>query len=130
MVNLPPSGIASRALTARLRIAASSSAGSASTGQTPPAPTISSDTSSPSARRRKSDSPLSRRLTSIAAGLSGCWRANANSRLVKVAARSAPCIALAMCRLQIADDDGEQVVEVMGDAAGQVADGIESLRLP
>ena len=44
--------------------------------------------------------------------------------------RIGPGFEQALRRLQIADDDGEQVVEIMGDAAGQVADGIELLRLP
>jgi hypothetical protein len=44
--------------------------------------------------------------------------------------RVGPGFELALRRLQIADDDGEQIIEVMGDAAGQMADGIELLRLP
>ncbi len=31
--------------------------------------------------------------------------------------------------VEIADDDRQQIVEVMGDAAGQLADGLELLRL-
>ena len=65
-VSLPPSGIASLAFTARFSTAASSSARSASTGHTPPLPTISSETSSPSERRKNSASPFSTRLTSKA----------------------------------------------------------------
>ena len=31
--------------------------------------------------------------------------------------------------LQIADDDGEQIVEIVGDAAGELAHGLHLLRL-
>ena len=58
------------------------------------APMNLSDISSPRARFKKSDSPLSRRLTSMTVGLSGCCREKARSLLVSIAARSAPCIAL------------------------------------
>ena len=32
--------------------------------------------------------------------------------------------------IEIADDDGEKIVEIMGDAAGEMADRIQPLRLP
>ena len=112
------------------------------------APTISSEMSSPSARFRKSASPFSSRLTSSALGLSGCCRENASSRLVSMAARWAPA---SHCRcggpactfapsvqdfnlllrvLEIADDDGQEIVEVMSHPAGEMADRFEPLRLP
>jgi hypothetical protein len=52
---------------------------------------------------------------------------------------SAPDVVLGVLRpgaqvllgdLQVADDDGEQVVEVVRNPAGQLADGLELLRLP
>ena len=36
---------------------------------------------------------------------------------------------LALSGLQITDDDGQQIIEIMGDAAGKLADGFELLRL-
>ena len=57
MVSLPPSGIASRALTARFRIALSSWFGSACERHRPPASTVSTAISSPSVRRSRSDMP-------------------------------------------------------------------------
>ena len=36
----------------------------------------------------------------------------------------------ALEKLDVADDDGEQVVEVVGDAAGELTDGLHLLRLP
>ena len=90
-----------------------------------------------------SESPLTRTLTSIGLGSSGCRRENASSRWVSAAARWAPFIAwrAARCRrgefgrqiplqgLEISDDHLQKVVEVVGDAARQLADGFHLLRL-
>ena len=148
MVSLPPSGMASRALTARLRIdvlelvriderratgrrRARSRSRSARRACAAAAPTCRS----------------TRRLTSTGLGSSGWRREKASRRWVSAAARCAPRMALsterasrsessappvgerALHRLQIADDDGQQVVEVVRDAAGQLADRLHLLRL-
>src|SRR4051812_6880207 len=138
--------MASRAFTVRLSRTASSSAGSASTGHTPPLPTTSSETSSPSACRRNSERPLNSRLTSSAVGLSGCCREKANSRLVRVAARCAPRIAFSrrraslICPPSVHDSnwrwelsevaDGEKIIEIMRDAAGEMTDRFQLEGLP
>ena len=41
-----------------------------------------------------------------------------------------PALQLTLRGFKVADDDGEQIVEIMGDAAGEMADGVELLRLP
>ncbi len=78
-------------------------------------------------------------------GASGCRREKARSRWVSAAARSAPFCALSIDRVarpgfagkqraprrvDVARDDSEKVVEVMGDAAGELADRLHFLRLP
>ena len=75
-------------------------------------------------------------------GCSGCLRAKASRRWVSSAPRSAASsIILAIAAssrpvgdglgqdLEGAGDDGQDVVEVVGDAAGQLADGLHLLRL-
>ena len=83
------------------------------------------------------------RSTSSGRGSSGCWRENASSREVNCAPRCAPSIALTMKRsaflvvgtqvplgdVERADDDREHVVEVMRDAARQLADRFHFLHL-
>jgi hypothetical protein len=81
-------------------------------------------------------------LTSSDRGASGCWREKASRRAVSWAARLAPSRALSMQasalavgrqpalgQVQRADDDGQHVVEVVGDAAGELADGLHLLEL-
>ena len=93
IVSLPPSGIASRALTAKFSSAASTSFGSTSTRQSPAPSTVSIAIVSPSVRCMSSDAPWTSALTSIGFGSSGCRRENARSRCVSAAARRAPFIA-------------------------------------
>ena len=84
-------------------------------------------------------------LASTARGSSGCWRAKASSRWVEVVAahRSAaaaasrnlstpvsPLPARAPDDLQRSGDDRQHVVEVVGDAAGELAHRLHLLRLP
>ena len=88
--------------------------------------------------------PVTRRPISSDLGSSGCWRENASRRCVNDSARRAPRIALfgrplqsinigplllqvTLQRFQIADNDGQQVVEIMGDAAGELADAFHLL---
>ncbi len=142
MVSRPPSGIASRALTARLRMAFSSWFGSIAAFHRPPASTVSMVTVSPSVRCSRSDMPCTSRLMSTDFTSSGCWREKASRRCTRVAARSAAWRQLdsqvrtrssagdaAQREIEIADDGGEQIVEVVRDAAGEAADRLHLLRL-
>ena len=109
----------------------------------PPAVTVSIAICSPSVECNRSDMPAIILLASIGCGASGCWRANASKPLgqhrgalgragrgveealdAEVALADAP-------RHQVvrADDDAEHVVEVVGDAAGELADRLHLLRL-
>ncbi len=93
--------------------------------------------------------PATSLLGSMTSGESGCWREKASSRLVSMVARRTPSRAMSRARSMrvVASDagsfgswrrimssppvdDGEEVVEVVGDAAGQLADGLHLLRLP
>ena len=91
----------------------------------------------------ESDMPVTSRPTSIGFGSRGCWREKASSRCVSDSARRAPRIALsadrcsrststsvvvkmALQRFKIADDDGQQIVEIVGDAACELADRLPS----
>ena len=87
------------------------------------------------------------RLRSSWRGESGCWRANASSFWVRAAARRAPSSAVSTGRasrpgsgrltrldppsdrVEVADHDGQKIVEIVGDAGGQLADELELLRL-
>ena len=79
-------------------------------------------------------------------GSRGCWREKASSRCVSDSARLAPRIALSaerrsrpavravfaqvtLERFEISDDDGEKIIEVVSDAAGQLADPFHLLCL-
>ena len=87
--------------------------------------------------------PVTRRLASITCGASGCWREKASSRAVRLAARLArigrrfdefadvglAARQLALGEVHRADDDRQHVVEVVGDAAGQLADRLHLLHL-
>ena len=99
--------------------------------------------SSPMRRRsRRSMSPTTA-FRSTTLGSSTCLRLKASSWRVRAAARSAACwmawalsaqrmlfaARLLQQHLGVAADDGEQVVEVVGDAAGEPADGLHLLRL-
>jgi hypothetical protein len=75
--------------------------------------------------------------------VSGCCRENASSLFVNVAARCAPlhCVLqtplqlnVGLCKLaqgtfKVAYDDGQEVIKVVRDTTGQVADGFQLLRL-
>ena len=83
------------------------------------------------------------RLALSGSGASGCWREKASRRWVSAAARCAPSIAPSTkrstsvspfaslrCReIQAADDDRQHVVEIVRDAAGQLADSLHLLHL-
>ena len=144
IVSLPPSGMASRALIARLSSAISSWLGSASIApQAAGQHGLDRDRLAERAPQQVGHAG-DQLLTSIGLGSSGWRRENASSRCVSAAARCAPRIASAIAlsargsaggrgvplqRLEVADDDGQQVVEVVRDAAGQLADRLHLLRL-
>ena len=83
------------------------------------------------------------RLGSTDWGDSGCCREKASSRCVRLAARSAPFCAefeeaigiavllreLPLRKFDAADDDGEHIVEIVRQAARELADGFHLLRL-
>ena len=83
--------MASRALAARLMIAFSSPETSAKVRHRPPASTVSMMMSSRSVRRSMSSMSASSRFTLTLSGDRDCWRANARSLRVRVAARSTLC---------------------------------------
>ena len=82
IVSMPPSGIASRALIARLSSALSSWCGSQKVPHSPPAATISSRIVSPMVRRSSSSIEATSWLTLTGFGSSGWRRANASRRWV------------------------------------------------
>ena len=106
--------------------------------------TVSMRIVSPSVRCSSSDMPDTSLLASTGSGASGCWRAKASSRWVSDAARRAPsCAPVRYCsiavtprarrrsgEIEIAEHDRQHVVEVVRDAAGQLADRLHLLRLP
>src|SRR3954470_1141215 len=139
-MSLPPSGMASRAFTAKLRMAFSSWLASTLARHKPPARTVSIAMCSPSVRRSRSDMPATSLLTSVGLGSSGCWREKAmgergragRARHGVLDAAADTRVGLGQAPLQhfeIADHHGEQVVEVVGDPAGQLADRFHFLRL-
>src|SRR6266702_3833517 len=135
----PPSGIASRALTARLTRTCSNCAGSMKT-----CPEVASGREItwmwvPTRRRIISARPSTATRTSSASGEHTCLRLNARSWRVSAAARCAvdlscvrPLIAVRKILSQRAgegEDDGEDVVEVVSYAAGELPNGLHLLRL-
>ena len=143
MVSWPSPSIASRALTARLRIAFSSWCGSTNTGQASGASLVSIRIRSPSVRSSRSDmlptrSPLSIRSGSKRLGAgegqqAAGQRGGAGRALHRIGemvhhflARTAQPAA---GKVDPADHHGEHIVEVVGDAAGQLADRLHLLHL-
>jgi len=124
------------ALTVRLRMAVSSCTASASTGQTPPAPTTSS-CAPPRPTRGNEERWLSSRLTSNSFGSSGCrpkmpagWprqdrrAVGADQRHVDGAAQALfgtvlPVLDRSLALSRFADDDRQKIVEVVRHAAGE-----------
>ena len=144
IVSFPPSGIASRALIARLMMAFSSWFGSASTGHSRGASTASTSIVSPSVRCSNSDMPGIRRLMST-----GFGRKRLPARERKQALRKRCCavgasegaigVSLQMLRIlgkllpqqiEVAAYDLQKIVEVVRNAAGELADSLHLLGLP
>ena len=145
MVSRPPSGIASRALMHRLSSAFSSCDGSISVGHRPPAPTTSTVDLRPDGA---ADQLLHARDQAVDVGRLGIERLAAREgeqalgqRGGALAPRPAPRRysgrarrggpgASALCSSsRLPDDAGQQIVEVVRDAAGQLADRLHLLRL-
>ena len=92
MVSRPPSGMASRALMQRLRIAFSSWFGSHSVGHRPVAEHRLDLIAGPTVRRISSSMSATSLFASVGFGSSVCRREKASSRCVSAAARdAAPC---------------------------------------
>ena len=139
----PPSGIASRALIARLRIASSSWLASIRAGGRPSGISSRNATRGPSERSSRLTMPWISARRSTGTARKSCWRAKASRRWVSDAPRSAPCSApsTSRCRrgssgqalaqqIEIAHHRHQQIVEIVRDAAGELADGLHLLRLP
>src|ERR1043166_8776870 len=117
----PPPDIASRALSTRFTIACSSWPGSALTAWSPAPKTTWSWTSSPISRRSMLSTELTRALRSSTLG-----------RLLDLADHRAQVLVgqhVALEEVHPAQDDGEHVVEVVGDAAREPADRLHPLGL-
>src|SRR6516165_2063566 len=138
MARCPPLGIASRALVARLVIAASSWAGSAIMGETSDDRFSAISIFSPSVRLNSRMIPDTSWFTSTRWGRSGCCLAKASSRRVSAAERGIEHTARQFVSLRvvdfkvtkqigIADDNAQQVVEIVRHPAGETADGIHFL---
>ena len=100
-----------------------------------------SSTSSPIRRRSRLSMSATTALRSSTRGCSTCRRLNASSWRVSAAARADAFLISSAWRrsrassmpldqeLAVAEDHGQQVVEVVGDAAGEAADRLHLLRL-
>ena len=140
-LSLPPSGMASRALTARFTITCSNCEISAFTGQRSRPCMTSSATFSPISRRSSMVRSLETSPRSSTCGRSVCRREKASSCRTRLAARLAFCLICMMSwndgsvglwalsrksvAIMMAD---EHVVEVVRDAAGELADRLHLLR--
>ena len=96
----------------------------------------------PSERCSRSVMPRTSSGMSMASCLSSCRRAKASMRLVRVEPRCAPCTALSSSAMQLgivgqalahqfeaAEHRHQQIVEVVGDAAGELPDRLHLLGL-
>ena len=119
-----------------------------STRHMPPASTVSMATCSPSVRRRRSDMPVTRRPSIDRLGLErltareGQQALGQRGRPLRAAhgvvdragradrrSRGRRPGALRCSGFEIADDDGQEVVEIVRDAARELADALHLLRL-
>ncbi len=137
----PPPGMASRAFRARLTTICSIWPGSAKTLAVA-AERLESSMCSPISRRSSLAVSSTTAPSAKTLGCSICWRPKASSWRVSAVARSAArVISSSRCRPQRlagqllaehlagAGDHLQEVVEVVGDAAGQLADRLHLLRL-
>ena len=130
--------MASRALIARLSTTCSSWCGSTMVVHRPPATTVSISMCSPMAWRSSSSRSRNSRPRLVGCGRSGwragrSWRASLAPRSTESWQHRRACRAGALHQrlqqLQIAGDHLQHVVEIMGHAARELADGLELLRL-
>ena len=141
-VSVPRPDIASRAFTARLMSTCSSCTRSASIGQASLAVRSSSLTPSPMSRSSMWLVSTSTAFRSSGRIASTCLRPKASSCLVRslprraaswISRRSLPggaaLAGLGQQQIGVAADHHQDVVEVVRDAAGQLADGFQLLRL-
>ena len=94
MIRVPPSGMASRALIERLRIASSSWVESANTQQLSPLKSVRSRIEGPSVRSSRSIMLVMSGSTSTGFSSRRCTREKASNWLVSRVPRSSACIAL------------------------------------
>ena len=139
----PPSGIASRALTARLSSTCSSCAAVGAHARQRRLDSMSQlDVLADDAPQHRLRCRRRRRRGRARVGCSTCLRLNASSWCVRFAARSdasTTCSQIVGRRvssagahqreLRVAGDDRDEIVEVVRDAAGERADRLELLRL-
>ena len=142
MVSVPPSGIASRALSAMLRMAASSAAGSTSATPASRLAAVVMRMLAPSVRPSMRTMFSTSALTATGCGLSWRRRENASRSPVRswpcLVARSVSSISSSVGsstsgsrmpqQLEVAENHHQDVVEVVRDAAGQLADRFHLLR--
>ena len=150
IVSRPPPSVASLALIARFRIAASNCAGSSLHGQ-PPSPSSSrSSIVSPIARWISDAKSVIAALMSTIRASSGSCRDNSSNCRVSCAPRAKTALRRldqppqpvarhlglgrgprhAVEQVEIAADDRQQVVEIVRHPAGEPADGFHLLALP
>ena len=143
MVSVPPSGIASWALTARFRITCSIWLGSAFTCPSASSKRKASSTCSPISRRQHALHPARRRRVRLMIDrledlLPAERQELARERggalagvpdLQQVGAQRGVARQVERRQLRGAVDHGQQVVEVVGDAAGEPPDALHLLRL-
>ncbi len=144
MLSRPPEGIASRAFSARLRIAASNWFGSSMAGHRSSFTRVSIRAALPSVLASSPAMPRMASATSTLTASRGCLRENASNCAVSREPRSTALVAVSIrrsCRaspagirltqqFQAAEDGRQQVVELMRHSAGELADRLQLLRLP
>ncbi len=131
---MPPSGIASRELTARLTTICSIWPRPASTGRRPPTSSVRSSMPSPSVTASRPSAARTASATSIGSTATTSCREKTSSWWVSSAARRAAssisaiessgprpsASASSRAKSRVVEDHREQVVEVVRDAAGQL----------
>src|ERR1700691_4576433 len=145
MVNLPPSGMASRALSARLRMAVSSCVSSASTCHTPPG-ADDLELHLLAKRRLEKRRQVPQQLVDVEhfgfqrlapgesqqMGGQACGPLRAGERLIDCAhqallRRGVAGFERPLGAVEVADDDSQEIVEIVRHAAGELADGVHFL---
>ena len=140
---VPPPGMASRALMHRLSRALSSCGGSMKVGHGRARKRLCKVMDGPMVRRTSSSMPCTSAATSVERGCKVCWRRRpatgvpGPTLLRRAAGQRQQWLKLGVTLLAQAllhqllgiDDAAQQVIEVMGDATAELADGLHFLRL-